>query len=186
MIITHQWFVPKVYIYIYIYTDICDLLNWPRQFQLPRFPLVASSPQISTFHSVETVTLSSVFCWRCQKIHTLWSACSFVAGVWCRLAAVSIFFMDGSHGRMVSTLATAVVGGEKLDSEIMCSKPRSISWSNSRIIDPITNPIMHLFYIPQCTIQNRNGALWDMEQVCFGICEIGLLTNHCQCRTLLR
>ena len=41
---------------------------------------------------------------------------------------------------------------------------------------------MHLFHIPQCTIQNRNvtisvlnGALWDMEQVHGGICEIGLL-----------
>ena len=41
---------------------------------------------------------------------------------------------------------------------------------------------MHLFHIPQCTIQNRNvhisvlnGALWDMEQVHCGICEIGLL-----------
>ena len=41
---------------------------------------------------------------------------------------------------------------------------------------------MHLFHIPQCSIQNRNvyisvlnGALWDMEQVHAGICEIGLL-----------
>ena len=40
---------------------------------------------------------------------------------------------------------------------------------------------MHLLYIPQCTIQNRNvhssvlsGALWDMEQVNCGICEIAL------------
>ena len=46
---------------------------------------------------------------------------------------------------------------------------------------------MHLFYIPQCNIQNRNVhisvlnvALWDMEQVHSGICEIVLLqhTDH--------
>ena len=41
---------------------------------------------------------------------------------------------------------------------------------------------MHLFHIPQCSIQNRNvhisvlnGAIWDMEQVHSEICEIGLL-----------
>ena len=41
---------------------------------------------------------------------------------------------------------------------------------------------MHLSYIPQYTIQNRNvdisvlnGALWDMEQVHHGICEWGHL-----------
>ena len=39
--------------------------------------------------------------------------------------------------------------------------------------------MMHLFYIPQCIIQNRNvhisvlnGALWDMEQVHYEICEL--------------
>ena len=39
---------------------------------------------------------------------------------------------------------------------------------------------MHLFYIPQCTIQNvnidiaiLNGTLWDIEQVHCGICESG-------------
>ena len=44
---------------------------------------------------------------------------------------------------------------------------------------------MHLFNIPQCTIQNRNvhisvlnGALWDMEQVHCRICEIGLYMDH--------
>ena len=43
-----------------------------------------------------------------------------------------------------------------------------------------TNPRMHLFHIPQCSIQNRNvyisvlnGAFWDMEQVHSGICELG-------------
>ena len=42
---------------------------------------------------------------------------------------------------------------------------------------------MHLYHIPQCSIQNRNvhisvlnGALWDMEQVRYVICEIGLLS----------
>ena len=42
-----------------------------------------------------------------------------------------------------------------------------------------TNCRMHLFHIPQCSIQNRNvhisvlnGALWDMEQVHSGICGI--------------
>ena len=40
---------------------------------------------------------------------------------------------------------------------------------------------MHLLRIPQYTIQSKNvhifilnGALWDMEQVHCGICEIGL------------
>ena len=46
---------------------------------------------------------------------------------------------------------------------------------------------MHLFHIPQCPIQNRNvhisvlnGALWDMEQVHSGICEIGQLMLCCR------
>ena len=41
---------------------------------------------------------------------------------------------------------------------------------------------MHLFHIPECSIQKRNvhisvlsGALWDMEQVYSGICEIDQL-----------
>ena len=45
---------------------------------------------------------------------------------------------------------------------------------------------MHLFHIPQCSIQNRNvyisvlnGALWGMEQVHSGIYEIGLLCFIC-------
>ena len=44
-----------------------------------------------------------------------------------------------------------------------------------------TNPRMHLFHIREWSIQNRNvhiyllyGAFWDMEQVHFGFCEIGL------------
>ena len=44
---------------------------------------------------------------------------------------------------------------------------------------------MHLLKIPECSIQNRNvhisvlnGAFLDMEQVYFGICEIGLLTKN--------
>ena len=43
---------------------------------------------------------------------------------------------------------------------------------------------MHLFHIPQCTIQNRNvhisvlnGALWDMELVRCGIYELGQLAG---------
>ena len=39
---------------------------------------------------------------------------------------------------------------------------------------------MRLFHIPYCSIQNKNvhisvlnGALWDMEQVHSGICELG-------------
>ena len=42
-----------------------------------------------------------------------------------------------------------------------------------------TNPTIHLSHTPQCTIQNRNmhiflpnGALWDIGQVHFGICEL--------------
>ena len=45
---------------------------------------------------------------------------------------------------------------------------------------------MHLFHIPQCSIQNRNlhisvlnGALCDMEQVHSGICEIRLFNEKC-------
>ena len=48
------------------------------------------------------------------------------------------------------------------------------AWQN------FTNPIMHLFHIPQCSIQHSNvhisvlnGALQDMEQVHSGICEYG-------------
>ena len=44
---------------------------------------------------------------------------------------------------------------------------------------------MHLFYIPECTIQNRNvhisvlnGAFWDMEQVHTRICEIDLIRRQ--------
>ena len=51
-----------------------------------------------------------------------------------------------------------------------------INWPNSQIT------YKHLLHIPQCTIQNRNvhisvlnGALWDMAQVYYGICEISLL-----------
>ena len=43
---------------------------------------------------------------------------------------------------------------------------------------------MPLFYIPQCTTQNKNvhisvlsDALQDVEQVHCGICETGLLTK---------
>ena len=49
-------------------------------------------------------------------------------------------------------------------------------WTN------LTNPRMHLFHIPQGSIQNRNvhisvlnGELWDMAQVHSGICELGPL-----------
>ena len=45
----------------------------------------------------------------------------------------------------------------------------------------LTNPTVHLFRIPQCTIHNRkvhisvlNGALWYMGQVHHVICEFGL------------
>ena len=44
---------------------------------------------------------------------------------------------------------------------------------------------MHLFHIPQSSIQNRNvhisvlnGAFWDMEQVHSGICELGQVQGH--------
>ena len=44
---------------------------------------------------------------------------------------------------------------------------------------------MHLFHIPQCSIQNRNvhisvltGALWNVEQVHAGICELGQLQEN--------
>ena len=47
-----------------------------------------------------------------------------------------------------------------------------------------TNITVHLFHIPQCTIQNRNvhisvlnGALWDMEQMHGEICELGQLKD---------
>ena len=48
----------------------------------------------------------------------------------------------------------------------------------------LTNPTMHLFHILQCTIRNRNMhisvlnvALWDMEQLLCGICELGQMTH---------
>ena len=57
-----------------------------------------------------------------------------------------------------------------------CFKDCQLTWC--------TNPRMHLIHISQCSIQNRNvhisvlkGALWDMEQVHSGICEIGLLSH---------
>ena len=44
---------------------------------------------------------------------------------------------------------------------------------------------MHPFHIPQCLIHNRNvhisvlnGALWDMEEVHCGICELGQFPVH--------
>ena len=40
---------------------------------------------------------------------------------------------------------------------------------------------MHLFHIPQCTIQNRNvhiSVLWDIEQVHYGTCELGQLDHY--------
>ena len=47
---------------------------------------------------------------------------------------------------------------------------------------------MQQFHIPQYSIQNRNvhisvlnGALWDMEQVYSGICELGQLTYRGAC-----
>ena len=71
-------------------------------------------------------------------------------------------------------------------------------WTNSRVTDDLrwhnslaslqqtnfTNPRLHLFHIPHCSIQNRNvhisvlnGALGDMEQVHYGICETGQLCS---------
>ena len=54
---------------------------------------------------------------------------------------------------------------------------------------------MHLFHISQCSIQNRNvhisvlnGALWDMEQVHSGICELGQhwsITTQVHCGWIL-
>ena len=44
---------------------------------------------------------------------------------------------------------------------------------------------MHLFHMPECSIQNRNvhisvlnRAFWDMEHVHSGICEIGVLEKN--------
>ena len=55
-------------------------------------------------------------------------------------------------------------------------------WTN------FTKPRMHLFHTPQCFIRNRNvhiyvlnGALWDIQQVHSGNCELGqfvLSTDH--------
>ena len=45
-----------------------------------------------------------------------------------------------------------------------------------------TNPRMHLFHNPHCSIQNRDvhisvliETLWDMERVHSGICDLGQL-----------
>ena len=44
---------------------------------------------------------------------------------------------------------------------------------------------MHLIHVAQCTIQNRNvpiailnGALWHMEQVYYGICQLLEVAIH--------
>ena len=54
------------------------------------------------------------------------------------------------------------------------------SRQHKRAVSQVTNPIMHMYHISQCTIQHRNvhisfqnGTLWDMGQVHCGICEIG-------------
>ena len=60
-------------------------------------------------------------------------------------------------------------------------------------LDFFTNHIIHLFHIPQCSIQNRNvhisvlnGALWHMEQMHSGICEVSqLCTSFALCHILL-
>ena len=51
---------------------------------------------------------------------------------------------------------------------------------------------MHLFHIPQCSIQNRNvhisvlnGASWDMEEVHSGVCELGQFNTLRSDRTFL-
>ena len=65
---------------------------------------------------------------------------------------------------------------------IRCHHPWWVNhwhWYHNRTT--FTNPRMHLFHIPECSIQNRNmhisvlnGAFWDMEQVHkSGICELG-------------
>ena len=56
-----------------------------------------------------------------------------------------------------------------------------------------TNPRMYLFHNPQCSIHNRtvciyvlNRALWNMEQVHSGICELGLLKPYNVCEIVIR
>ena len=64
--------------------------------------------------------------------------------------------------------------------------PRSFAHATTTVLSwhaeqtNFTNPRMHLFHIPQCSIQNRNvhisvlnGALWDMKQATSGISELG-------------
>ena len=60
-------------------------------------------------------------------------------------------------------------------------------------IDLIRKSQNVLLHIPQCSIQNRNvhisvlnEALWDMEQVHSGICEIGLKQKSSSWHWLLR
>ena len=64
------------------------------------------------------------------------------------------------------------------------SKCKLIFWTLFQL-SYFTNPTMHLFHIPQCTIQNRNvhisvlnGALWYVELVHCGIFETSLLLSR--------
>ena len=58
-------------------------------------------------------------------------------------------------------------------------------FSEIRPLTNLTNPIMHLFHNPQCTIQNKNVRisvlsveLWDMGQVHCGVCEFVIMSLH--------
>ena len=98
------------------------------------------------------------------------------------LSSVSVY----SLGHMICHLAWGSSGYQWLSAKL---------WYHSLLLNHLYLVILILdpdlgnqhkshnapFHIPQCTIQNRNvhisvlnGALWDMEQVHYGICEIGL------------
>ena len=105
----------------------------------------------------------------------------FSSPVWgCRCCSNYIFILDWTPGfnGLGKTARETIKFGDLVRIMKMLDGI-SIEWTN------FTNPRMHLFHIPQCSIQNRNvhisvlnGALWDMKQVHSGICELGQLDRY--------
>ena len=72
---------------------------------------------------------------------------------------------------------------ERIQSKMpICCPIKKVTETSITQLTYFTNPRMKIFHIPQCSLKNRNvhisvlnRALWDMEQVHFGVCEIVLL-----------
>ena len=118
--------------------------------------------------------------WGWVKCESLWwvGPCCFMIPLgpfWCGMwGNVNIDPMESHHAGIQSI---PIIAWSKWSS--------IVEWWSCCKIDQLTrstNSTMQLFHIPQCSIQNGNvhisilnGAWWDIEQVHFGICEIGLL-----------